>query len=260
MRWLRSLSVLLGALLAPASAHAEEWSFTTLEWPPFSGSLPQGGSMTSVLRAAFGAQGHTIRITVLPWKRAVAAAMQVDGPHVGFFTASAAECAAAEGILSEKPIGHFRYALAQRQELPIRWTVPSDLSGLSIGVVDGYDNGPIINDLHQKGLVTLDVAPTDIANLRKLRAGRTDAAVVEISQFAYMRPGVDQAEIESGMSALTLNQRPLGPPQPLHVCFNSSQKAKLAHTSLIHGLGQIDSESLVHRYMEQLKLEGAFSN
>lgn len=260
MRRLRSLMVLCGVLLAPVAAHAEEWSFTTLEWPPFSGSLPQGGSMTTVLRAAFGTQGHSIRITILPWKRAVAAAMQADSPHVGFFTATAAECSAAGGVLSERPIGHFRYALAQRQELPVRWKSPADLEGLLIGVVDGYDNGPIIADLHKQGRIRLDAAPTDAANLRKLQAGRTDAAVVEITQFAFLKSGLTQANIAQGMSGLTLNERPLGPPQPLHACFNGSQRAALARTSLIRGLDQIDSEALAHRYVENLGLDGTVSN
>ncbi|MFY8094125.1 MAG: substrate-binding periplasmic protein [Niveispirillum sp.] len=260
MRRLRSLMVLCGVLLAPAAARAEEWSFTTLEWPPFSGSLPQGGAITTVLRAAFGTQGHSVRITILPWKRAVAAAMQADGPHVGFFTATAVECSAAGGILSDQPIGHFRYALAQRQELPVRWNTPADLDGLLIGVVDGYDNGPIIEDLLRQGRIRLDAAPTDAANLRKLQAGRTDAAVVEISQYAYLKPGLERPNIGKGMSALTLNERPLGPPQPLHACFNGSQRAMLARTSLLRGLEQIDSQALAQRYVESLGLDGVVSN
>ncbi|MBP7335465.1 hypothetical protein [Niveispirillum sp.] len=260
MRRLRSLMVLCGVLLAPLAAQAEEWSFTTLEWPPFSGSLPEGGSMTTVLRAAFGTQGHSIRITILPWKRAVAAAMQVDGPHVGFFTATSTECAAAGGILSEKPIGHFRYALAQRQELPVRWKAPTDLHGLMIGVVDGYDNGPIITDLHRQGRIRLDVAPTDAANLRKLQAGRTDAAVVEISQFAFLKPDLERTDIAQGKSALSLNERPLGPPQSLHACFNGSQRAALARSSLIRGLDLIDSAAVAQRYVDHLGPDGAVSN
>lgn len=260
MRRLRSWALLCGMLLSPFSATAEEWSFTTLEWPPFSGSLPQGGSMTTVLRAAFASQNQGLRITILPWKRAVAAAMQVDGPHVGFFTATRAECDAAGGILSEKPIGHFRYALAQRQELPVRWSAPNDLAGLLIGVVDGYDNGPIIADLAARGLVTLDSAPSDTVNLRKLQAGRIDAAVVEQSQFAYLRPTLIRAEANAGLSALALSDTPLGPPQALHACFNKGLRAALAHASLLRGLEQVDSDGLVSRYLDHLGLEGAVSN
>lgn len=257
---LRSLAFLCGMLLAPMAAHAEEWSFTTLEWPPFSGTLPQGGSMTTVLRAAYGTQSQNIRITILPWKRAVAAAMQLNGPHVGFFTATRAECDAAGGVLSEKPIGYFRYALAQRQELPITWSKPDDLAGLLIGVVDGYDNGPIIEDLRRRGRLQVDSAPSDALNLRKLQAGRVDAAVVELSQFAYLQPGLGRARVAHGLSALTLNERPLGPPQALHACFNRSERAGMARTSLTKGLGRIDSRSLAERYMEHLGLDGAVSN
>ena len=260
MRRLRSLMVLCGLLLAPLPTHGEEWSFTTLEWPPFSGSLPQGGSMATVLRAAYGTQGDSISITILPWKRAVAAAMQVDGPHVGFFTATEAECAMAGGTLSEHPIGHFRYALAQRQELPLKWKTPADLEGLLIGVVDGYDTGPVIGELSRQGRIRLDTAPSDAVNLRKLQAGRTDAAVVEISQFAYLQPSLTRTNINQGVSALTLNDRPLGPPQPLHACFNGGNRAVQARTSLAKGLDRIDSAGLTQRYLEHLGLNGAVSN
>lgn len=242
------------------SARAEEWSFTTMEWPPFSGSLPQGGSMTNVLRAAYATQGHAIRTTILPWKRAVAAAMQQDGPHVGFFTATAAECTGADGILSDGPIGHFRYALAQRQELPIRWSGPSDLEHLLIGVVDGYDNGPIIEELRRQGRLQVDIAPTAAANLRKLQAGRIDAAVVELSQFAYMLPTIARTMVSRGLSALSLNERPLGPPQSLHACFNRGERAAQARASLQKGLGRIDSAELTSRYLEHLGLNGAISH
>lgn len=260
MRRLRSWAFLCAMLLAPLAARAEEWSFTTLEWPPFSGTLPQGGSMSVVLRAAYATQAAEIRITILPWKRAVTSAMQVDGPHVGFFTATPAECKAAGGVLSDQPIGHFRYALAQREELPIVWSKPDDLAGLLIGIVDGYDNGPIIEDLRRQGRIQVDSAPSDAINLRKLQAGRIDAAIVELSQFAYLQPGLSRARVAQGLSALSLNERPLGPPQALHACFNRSPRAAQARSSLTKGLESIDSVALVDRYMDLLGLDGTLSH
>ncbi len=257
---LRSLAFLLGMLLAPLPAGAEEWSFTTLEWPPFSGSLPDGGAMTTVLRAAFATQGDRLTITILPWKRAVSTAMQPDNGHVGFFTATATECAAAGGILSELPIGRFRYALAERQTNPIRWGHPADLQNLLIGIVDGYDNGPIIDGLRGKGTLQVDVAASDIANLRKLQAGRIDAAVVEVSQFAFLKPELERNIKGRGFSPLSLSALPIGPPEPLHVCFNGSDRGRRARVSLMRGLQRIDREKVAERYMENLRQDGAASN
>lgn len=84
--------------------------------------------------------------------------------------------------------------------------------------------------------------------------------MVEISQFAFLQPKVGQAQIAQGLSALVLNERPLGPPQSLHACFNKGHRAALAHASLLRGLQKIDSRELADRYMEHLGQEGAVSN
>lgn len=261
MRRLRSLALLCGLLLAPLPvAGAEEWSFTTLEWPPFSGSLPQGGSMSTVLRAAFATQGDKFTITILPWKRAVSTAMQMDGDHVGFFTATPTECAAAGGILSEVPIGTFRYALAERQNNPIKWQNTADLQNLLIGIVDGYDNGPIIDGLRGKGTLRVEVAASDIANLRKLQAGRIDAAVVEVSQFTFLKSELDHDRNAKGFAPLSLSAFSIGSPETLHACFNQSDRAKRARLSLLRGLKRIDREKVADQYLESLHQDMAPSN
>lgn len=257
---LRSLAFLLGMLLAPLPARAEEWSFTTLEWPPFSGSLPDGGAMTTVMRAAFATQGDGVKITILPWKRAVSTAMQTENGHAGFFTATPTECATAGGLLSELPIGRFRYALAERRSNPVKWGNAADLQDLLIGIVDGYDNGPIIDGLRGKGSLKVDVAASDLANLRKLQAGRIDAAVVEVSQFAYLKPELERHTKGKGFDALSLNPRPLGPPELLHVCFNSSDRGRRARISLMRGLQRIDREKIADQYLETLRQDTAASN
>lgn len=256
----RTWAFLMGVLLVSQPALAEEWSFTTLEWPPFSGSLPGSGSMTTVLKAAFATQGDMVRITILPWKRAVAAAMQPVTDHVGFFTATPTECAAAGGLLSDLPIGHFSYALAERQNSPIEWHDASDLRPLLIGVVDGYDNGPIIDGMRGKGFLQVDVATSDLANLRKLQVGRIDAAVVEVSQFAFLRPQLDRNAATGGFAPLMLNPRPLGPAEPLYACFNNSEQAHRARDHLHRGLQRIDRERLVGQYLENLRQDTAASN
>lgn len=257
---LRSLAFLLGMLLASLPARAEEWSFTTLEWPPFSGSLPGGGAMTTVLRAAFATQGDTLTIAILPWKRAVSTGMQAENGHVGFFTATPTECAAAGGLLSELPIGHFRYALAERQTSRVTWQTAADLQKLMIGIVDGYDNGALIDGLRGQGLLKVEMAASDLANLRKLQAGRIDAAVVEISQFAFYKTELDRNNQAKGLAPLALNPRPLGPPEPLHACFNNSDRGKRARLSLTRGLQRIDRGKLADQYLENLGQDAAASN
>jgi len=216
--------------------------------------------MTTVLRAAFSTQDDRLNITILPWKRAVSTAMQLDGQHVGFFTATPTECAAAGGILSEQPIGTFRYALAERQTNPIKWQNATDLQNLLIGIVDGYDNGPIIDGLRGKGTLRVDVAASDLANLRKLQAGRIDAALVEVSQFIFLKSELDRDRNAKSFAPLSLSDYSLGPPETLHACFNQSDRAKRARLSLLRGLKRIDREKVADQYLETLRQDMAASN
>lgn len=240
--------VLTGPAMVPAVA--EEFSFTTLEWQPFSGSMPEQGSMAAVLRAAYAGSNDGIRVTVMPWKRAVAAAMQDDGPHVGFFTATARECEQAGGIISTIPIGQFRLGLAHRRDNPLTWKEPNDLRRLHIGVVDGYDNGPLIENMRALGFLRVDVAASDDANLRKVQAGRIDAAVVEMSQFAYLAPRLTGGGA-FGLAPLTLHPTPLGPPGQLHACFNRGKRASIALARLNEGLSRIDTSAIAADYLRR---------
>lgn len=251
-RWVGVAAYLALVLAGPAMvpAVAEEFSFTTLEWHPFSGTMPEQGSMAAVLRAAYAGSNDSIRVTVMPWKRAVAAAMQDDGPHVGFFTASPMECEQAGGVLSATPIGQFRLGLAHRRDNPLNWKEANDLRRLHIGVVDGYDNGPLIENMRAQGFLRIDVAASDDANLRKVQAGRIDAAVVEMSQFVYLAAGLVGGGT-FGLAPLALHPTPLGPPGQLHACFNRGERASIALAHLNQGLSRIDASAVAADFLRR---------
>jgi hypothetical protein len=240
--------LLAGLSLAGAGATEQVIRFTTLDWPPFSGNLPAGGSAAAIMASAYEQQGRSMTSTVLPWKRAVSLGMDGDG-MAGFYPSSPVECANAGGELSQQPIGHYQFALAQRQASPFTWETPADLSHIRIGIVDGYDNGPLISGLSRAGSLVTEVAQNDLVNLRKLQAGRIDAAVVEISQFAMMAPSLNRTADITGVSRLTLNPRPLGPADAIHVCFNHSMAAKAARLRLDEGLARLDVPALQAAYM-----------
>jgi hypothetical protein len=244
------LACLLAGLSVVTGAGATEpvIRFATLDWPPFSGNLPAGGSAAAIMANAYAQQGRSMASTVLPWKRAVSLGMDGDG-MAGFYPASPVECANAGGELSKQPIGHYQFALAQREASPFTWETAADLSHIRIGIVDGYDNGPLINGLSQAGSLVAEIAQNDLVNLRKLQAGRIDAAVVEISQFATMAPALNRAAADTGLSRLSLNPRPLGPADAIHVCFNHSMAAKTARIQLDKGLAGLDVPALQAAYM-----------
>ncbi|MQP65770.1 hypothetical protein GE253_10500 [Niveispirillum sp. SYP-B3756] len=231
----------------PTGAQAATVQLATLDWPPFSGSMAEGGSAGSIIAQALGSRNLSLQSQTMPWKRAVSQAMAGDGV-VGFYPASPVECAGAGGQLSTFPIGHYQFALAQAETAPVRWEQPDDLLRLRIGIVDGYDNGPLIDGLRQQGRLVTDTAQTDMLNLRKLQAGRIDAAVVEISQFAVLAPMLNRT-MAAGMARISLNPRPLDPPAQIHVCFNHSPAGQAARQALDEGLAGIDVLALQADYL-----------
>ncbi len=246
--WLLLLSLTLAwAQPGPASADAGSVRLATLNWPPFSGNIPEGGSAGVVIAQALESRNLTLQSQTMPWKRAVSQAMEGDG-HDGFYPSSPAECAGAGGQLSRLPIGQYQFALAQPEAAPVTWNQPEDLTRLRIGIVDGYDNGPLIDRLRQQGRLVTDTAQNDMLNLRKLQAGRIDAAVVEISQFGILAPVLNRTT-STGMSQISLNPRPLGPPDLIHVCFNHSPAGQAARDALDQGLATLDVPALQAAYM-----------
>ncbi|MDG5495503.1 hypothetical protein [Niveispirillum sp. BGYR6] len=218
-----------------------------MNWPPFSGYIPEGGSTAKVIATAFSTQNITLQSLTMPWKRAISLAME-GGRVAGFYPSSPAECAGAGGQLSTLSIGRYQFALAQLEKRPFTWEQPDDLTRLRIGIVDGYDNGPVIDGLRRQGRLITDAAQNDLLNLRKLQAGRIDAAVVEITQFAVLEPMLNRTTL-TGMSQLSLNPRPLGPPALLHVCFNHSPAGQAARQALDQGLVGLDVLALQAAYL-----------
>lgn len=256
----RLLLVAALALLGAARpAGAETWEFTTLEWPPFSGNSAEGGAVGAVLSAAFGSQGDHVIWRVLPWKRAMAAGIG-GAQGVGFFPASPAECESAGGRLFARAVGHYQFTLAQRDIAPINWEEPADLAGLRIGVVDGYDNGALLNQLQAEGKITLAPSQNDLNNLRKLQAGRVDAAVVEISQFALLGSELNQKGRAAGLSSISLNPKPLMKLSHLHVCFNHTPAADRAIAALTAGMAAIDAYGVQTEYMNRYVPSGVATN
>lgn len=227
------LAVMLLLGLTPA-LHAESLALATLNWPPYSGELLDGGALTRVLRQAWNSS--VVRYEVLPWRRAMLAGMSGQRGLLGFYPASGEECGNAGGLLSA-PIGFYQYGLIQRRLEPYPWTQPQDLQGPRIGVVDGYDNGPLVGDLLRTRRLTVERVSSDTINLRKLEAGRIALAITEVHVFDYLQQHL-------GLQGLELNPKALTERLPLHVCFNHSPAALVARTQLEQGLQGLDLDAL----------------
>lgn len=228
--------------LGAGAVWSADLPLVTLDWPPYSGHISQQGFLSVVIRQAYATQGHTVSVKVYPWRRAIKLAMEgrAYGP-LGFYSASQSECAEANGVVSDA-IGNFQFGLAQRKGSQAPWRDGTDLHGKRIGVVDGYDNGPEINSLIERGLVTADVAPSDLFSLKKLEAKRVDYVSIDQQVFEHLAA-------KHKLKSLEMSSRSTMPKLPLFVCFNRTSYADSMRLSLNEGLKRINIRKLAQDYL-----------
>ncbi|MDZ7890885.1 MAG: transporter substrate-binding domain-containing protein [Rhodoferax sp.] len=238
------LRVALASLfvLAFRPAAANEVNLVTLDWPPYSGAVPNQGFLSVVLREAYATQGHSVSVKVLPWLRAIKVTMSgARNSPLGFYSASQQECTDANGRTSD-PIGYYQFYLAQRKGGQSTWRQWSDLHGKRIGVIEGYDNGPDIARLGSQSLIVLDAAPNDLSSLQKLAAKRVDYAVTDARVFEHLQ------KVHS-LTSLELAARPVTGRLPLYVCFNRTPSAEAMRLVLNEGLKQVNVETIAQTYL-----------
>lgn len=235
--------LIAAALSIPLWVSAAEVQLATLEWPPYSGSIPDQGFLSIIVREALRPSGDTVTVHVLPWRRAVNSAMRGQDGIQGFFSASPAECTQAQGVLS-MPIGYYQFGLAQRVDSPVVWNTPNDLFGKVLGVVDGYDNGPLVSKLMESQAIRLETASSDSVNLRKLRAKRMDMASVDVQVFSFLKK-------QERLTDLELNKKVTTPRLPLHVCFNTDTESRKTMERLNRGLRGVRMDAIAKRYISE---------
>ncbi len=173
---LKNLFMLLaaiGLILSAASVNAEQTVILSNgEYPPFfSQSLQNKGVGSHIIREAFALEGISVKYEYMPWKRALTMAREghYDGA-VGFRTSPERE----EIFFVSDPVLHIETVVFHRMGDRFDWKKLEDLASLKIGATNGYLIVDVLKPLVKQHGGKLDVAPTDIINMKKLIAGRID--------------------------------------------------------------------------------------
>lgn len=242
MRWNAPLlAAVLAMTLAPALvARADEVKLTTLEWPPYSGALPDNGFSAVVVREAFKAMGHTVSIEVLPWQRAVKSARD-DAGIAGYFPEYPAEL---DGFTLSDSIGESPLGLIVPVGKPVADTSPAGLSRLKLGVVNGYVNAKPVAEAIAGGLKAEGVVD-DETNIKKVAAERIDAAEIDRYVFSYLMRNATaltplQTKVEFG---------PVLESKTLHVAFNTRADGRKWAAVFADGLKKIDVGMLQKQHL-----------
>ncbi|PWC44319.1 transporter substrate-binding domain-containing protein [Azospirillum sp. TSO22-1] len=235
------IAAVLAMTLAPAAGRADEVRLTTLEWPPYSGSLPDNGFSAVVVREAFKAMGHTVSIEVLPWQRAVKSAKD-DAGIAGYFPEYPAEL---DGFTLSESIGDSPLGLIVPAGKPAADVSPAGLSRLKLGVVNGYVNAKPVAEALAAGTFKAEGVVDDETNIKKVAAERIDAAEIDRYVFAYLMRNAAalaplQGKVEFG---------PVLESKTLHVAFNTRPEGRRWAAVFAEGLRKIDVGLLQKRHL-----------
>jgi polar amino acid transport system substrate-binding protein len=184
--------LILFAWLAMAAAHADTLVLMTEEYPPFNmrdGNGKLVGISTDILRELMQEARIDYTVAVSPWMRALVTA-KTQADHCVYSTSRLAEREHDYSWIG--PLAFNDWMLFAKSSSQPRPAALADVKGARIGSYFG-DGG--VAYLQKRGF-TVDVAPTDDANPRKLEMGRIDywASGKLSGQFLLKAQGIEGIE------------------------------------------------------------------
>ena len=222
---------------------------TTLEWAPnVASDMPDQGVIAAVVKQVASQAGLETQISFAPWSRA----MQVGGSdpaYAGYFpafyTKEREKTCYFSGVIGYTVIG-----FAYLKEKPLQWKKLSDLHGKTLGIVQEYVNGEEFDALVRTGVLTTDVAPSDISNLRKLLAGRVDVVVISkevLRQLLLTEPGLQAASEQIAFHTKELTHF------SMHICFQKNAHGLDMQKRFNAELIKTNTKKLENTYFQQLQ-------
>ena len=183
-------------------------------------SYPDGtGYANDIVRAAYAAVGVRVQLIVQPYARCKQNVL--NGLVAGCFSMSSAPELEGKVVFSEAPLFICYADYMHRVDMPLEATSEQTIRRkIVVGSVIGYEYPPSLARLRDNGLVVLEEANSEMLNLKKLDAGRIDAALInhnEIKTYQYMcakagvrhdiRPAFRSGELKSYIGFSTRHLR-----------------------------------------------------
>ncbi len=238
------------ALIITQSSFAKDKivRFSSLDWPPYSGSSLSGqGANVIVAKAAFAAMGYELEVVFYPWARTILVAKTKQ--FLGYFPEYYAKEIEKEFIFSD-PIGDSPLGFVERKDTPVQWTTLNDLTSMkAIGVVRGYVNTAEFDRMVAAGSINAEPVVEDAINLRKVAASRIPLAVIDKYVLQYILK-TDRHLINKS-HLLQFNSR-LMETKKLYLCFQKSANGKRHLKIFNEGLKKIDVEKITKDYFKKV--------
>lgn len=156
-------------------------SLAVAEWPPYvSTNLKDYGFTSEIVTEAFARVGYTVKMSFMPWKRALHKVAEgvYEVTYPAYYSAERAQLYAMSKSFFEAPMGFYK-----RKEMSISYQTLQDLQAYTIGIVRAYVNTP---EFDAAIYLKKDIADDDEQNLRKLLKGRVDLIVIDKYTAQYI--------------------------------------------------------------------------
>ena len=149
-------------------------SLAVAEWPPYvSKDLEDYGLTSEIVAKAFARVGHTVKMSFMPWKRALHKVAEgvYDATYPAYYSEERAQLYAVSKPFFAAPMGFYK-----RKDSPIAFQTLQDLQAYTIGIVRAYVN---TSEFDAAAYLKKDIADDDEQNLKKLLKGRVDLIIID---------------------------------------------------------------------------------
>lgn len=237
-------AMVLAMLSIPWARATEPVTLVSTEYPPYFGnSLPEGGTLVALTRAAFKAVGRPLTVVYRPWARLLKELEH--GSHDGVVAVWFKEERTRFLIYSDPVVDTSIGFYARKGEEHNAGDLLT-LRGKLVGTVRGYANPPRFEEAQLRTQEATD----DLSNLRKLDAGRLDLVVIDRALAQWLiRKEMPQASDKLVWLSPALQT------MPLYIGFNRSRPNAGALTKDFNrGLAEIRRNGEYARILKRLPL------
>ncbi len=247
MKRVSIIACCLSLWLVPAMASAEEFSILTFEYAPYSYTAGNGevkGSAVDVVREAFRRTGHTARIKVVPFARALV--MLKDGLADGFFTAYKNPEREVYADFSREVVMPQVQVLFVNSKSTIEFD--GDLAKLGayrFGAVTDMSYGSVFDAaVNNKAISKIERVTTQAANFRKLAVNRVDVVPCNRDIGLYE---ISELKLQGKIKYLTPSVQSI----PSYIAYSKLRNLGDLRDKLDEALRDMKSDGTHQRIVEQ---------
>lgn len=203
------------------------------------------GYVNDLVRAAFAAEGWEVQLDVMPYARCKA--LVLNGSLAACFSASRKPELAAGMLYPRQPVFEAHNVLYARADSPLNGCNPQTWQHRPlVGMVNGYEYIHTVETLRKRGDLQPDISDSEAFSLRKLAAGRIDAALITVDKVKRVESVAIAADVLQQMKVVC----DFGG-EPAYVVFSQKHpQGRSAMTAFEHGMAMLHKTGAVARLQE----------